>query len=60
VLRCFLKVRYEDLVADPAAVVASLRSSFGINGPIFANIEDSTKSSAKDYEDYRDYYLHEK
>ncbi len=47
-------------MADPAGVVASLRASFGVGGPPFANIEDSTKSSAKDYQDYRDYYLHEK
>jgi len=54
------KARYEDLVADPAAVVARLRADFGVGpgaaGVAFVNVEDSTKTDKKDYDSYKEYY----
>jgi len=53
------KVRYEDLVLDPAKVVTSLRSSFKLRGHQFENIDGSTKDSSKSYSSYYDYYIKE-
>jgi len=54
------KVRYEDLVLDPAKVVSSLRSSFKLSGHQFENILESTKDSSESYSSYYDYYTNEK
>ena len=49
------KVRYEDLVDDPSAVVQLLKQNFGVRGGVsdaeggFANVESSTKTDKKDY-----------
>lgn len=68
------KVRYEDLVADPAAVVGFIKSRFGLDQQVaadgggggdgggdggFQNVESSTKTKSKDYGSYRDFYLKE-
>ena len=67
---CDGQVRYEDLVADPAAVVALLRKQFNLapeaaaaaaaaaagGGGGFLNVEDSTKTASKDYEAYKEFY----
>jgi hypothetical protein len=65
-------VRYEDLVDDPAAVVAQLKRQFFDNsrgasgagssggGGGFVNVEGSTKTKKKDYSTYRTYYIEER
>ena len=60
------KVRYEDLVADPKAIVQLLQRRFGLAPAVgqdagsFANVESSTKTKQKDYAAYKEYYLKEK
>jgi hypothetical protein len=59
-------VRYEDLVADPKAIVQLIQRRFGVapaDGQAegsFANVESSTKTKQKDYSAYKEYYLKEK
>jgi hypothetical protein len=51
---------------DPKAVVKQIQKRFklappgGLGDGNFANVESSTKTKQKDYENYRDYYLKEK
>lgn len=57
-----VQVRYEDLVCDPAEVVASIRRVSGCTDPgdTFENVTTSTKDNRKDYDFYRDYYLNDR
>ena len=56
-------LRYEDLLADPEQTLARLATRYSIDRsrPDFANIIASTKEreGAKDFDYYRNYYLHE-
>jgi hypothetical protein len=56
-----VNVRYEDLVADPEAVVRGIadRLAVPLNEP-FRNVVRSTKKERKDYTYYRDYYVGER
>lgn len=59
-------MRYEDLVADPKAIVQLIEQRFGVAPAVgqevggFANVESSTKTKQKDYTAYKEYYLKEK
>ncbi|HID34407.1 MAG TPA: hypothetical protein EYP25_07535 [Anaerolineae bacterium] len=56
-------VRYEDLVADPDAVIHAIARAGGIKrkSDIFVNVEDSVKGEEnRDFAFYRAYYLEER
>jgi hypothetical protein len=55
-------LRYEDLLADPAAEVLRLERDLGFErrGHELVNVEASTKRSAQTFDDYRRYYLEER
>ena len=61
------RVRYEDLVDDPAAVVNGLKRQFffadpqdsGSDGRGFVNVIEGTKTKRRDYSTYREYYREE-
>jgi len=57
-----LNLKYEDLLADPEAIIALIGESFSldIKGLEFVNLEQSTKESGKDFSFYQKYYLEEK
>lgn len=54
-------LRYEDLLADPEAVLEGLVERYGLvrKVEVFENIRASTKGDRMGYEDYRRYYLDE-
>ena len=54
-----VNLRYEDLVADPEAVVYGLAQLLGLErrSEAFWNEQSSTKRSGQTFDDYRSYYL---
>ena len=55
-------LRYEDLLADPAAALAQAAARCDLH-PLpggFRNVDASTKDAGRDFQSYQDYYLAER
>ena len=57
-----INLKYEELLADPAAIFAQIAEHFSIQKKVqeFQNIEGSSKGDKKDFAFYQSYYLEER